>query len=76
MSKRFFYGKKGQKVSASLVGDADVYPMLYSESSTDLSEYTVSLGKTGEHKIRVLQPRNQARASDTPKLYYLTVTIK
>ncbi|WP_131667588.1 hypothetical protein [Psychrobacter pygoscelis] len=71
-----FYAKKGQKVSAKLVGSSDLYPMLYSENSEDLSNGTVTLDKTGEHTIRVLQPRNQARQGNTPKPYYLTVTIK
>lgn len=71
-----FYAKKGQKVSAKLVGSSDLYPMLYSEASQDLSNDTVTLDKTGEHTIRVLQPRNQAREGNTPKPYYMTVTIK
>ena len=71
-----FYAKKGQKVSAKLVGSSDLYPMLYSENSEDLSNDTVTLDKTGEHTIRVIQPRNQARQGNTPKPYYLTVTIK
>ena len=71
-----FYAKKGQKVSATLVGSEDLYPMLYSADSQDLSSDTVTLDKTGEHTIRVLQPRNQAREGNTPKPYYMTVTIK
>jgi|GEM_PF-2944393 len=71
-----FYAKKGQKVSATLVGSEDLYPMLYSADSQDLSSDTVILDKTGEHTIRVLQPRNQAREGNTPKPYYMTVTIK
>lgn len=71
-----FYAKKGQKVSADIVGSSDLYPMLYSDNSQDLSSDTVTLDKTGEHSIRVLQPRNQARQGNTPKPYYLTVTIK
>lgn len=71
-----FYAKKGQKVSATIIGSDDLYPMLYSTVSPDLSKETVTLDKTGEHTIRVLQPRNQARESNTPKPYYLTVTIK
>lgn len=71
-----FSAKKGQKVSAEIVGNSDLYAMLYSENSQDLSNGAVTLDKTGEHKIRVLQPRNQAREGNTPKPYYLTVTIK
>ena len=71
-----FYAKKGQKVSATIVGSNDLYPVLYSTNSPDLSTETVTLDKTGEHTIRVLQPRNQAREGNTPKPYYLTVTIK
>ena len=71
-----FYAKKGQKVNATLIGDDDLYPILYGTNSPDLSTQTVTLDKTGEHTIRVLQPRNQARESNTPKPYYLTVTIK
>lgn len=71
-----FYAKKGQKVSATIVGSSDLYPILYSTVSPDLSKETVTLDKTGEHTIRVLQPRNQAREGNTPKPYYLTVTIK
>ncbi len=71
-----FYAKKGQKVSATIVGSADLYPVLYSTVSPDLSSETVTLDKTGEHTIRVLQPRNQAREGNTPKPYYMTVTIK
>lgn len=71
-----FYAKKGQKVSATLIGSDDLYPVLYGSTSPDLSHETVTLDKTGEHLIRVLQPRNQAREGNTPKPYYLTVTIK
>ena len=71
-----FYAKKGQKVSAKIVGSDDLYPMLYGINSPDISTETVTLDKTGEQTIRVLQPRNQARDSNTPKPYYLTVTIK
>ena len=71
-----FYAKKGQKVSANIVGSDDLYPVLYGSNSPDISNETVTLDKTGEHTIRVLQPRNQARDSNTPKPYYLTVTIK
>ena len=71
-----FYAKKGQKVSATIVGSADLYPVLYGTNSPDLSSETVTLDKTGEHTIRVLQPRNQAREGNTPKPYYMTVTIK
>lgn len=71
-----FYAKKGQKVSAKLVGSQDLYPVLYGSNSPDISENPVTLSKTGTQTIRVLQPRNQARASNTPKPYYLTVTIK
>ena len=71
-----FNAKKGQKVSAKIVGSSDLYPMLYSDNSQDLSSEAVTLDKTGEHRIRVLQPRNQAREGNTPKPYYLTVTIK
>lgn len=71
-----FYAKKGQSVSATLIGSDDLYPILYSDNSPDLSLKTVTLNKTGEHTIRVLQPRNQAREGNTPKPYYLTVTIK
>ena len=71
-----FYAKKGQKVSATIVGSDDLYPVLYGSNSPDISNETVTLDKTGEHTIRVLQPRNQARDSNTPKPYYLTVTIK
>ena len=71
-----FYAKKGQKVSATIVGSDDLYPVLYGTNSPDISNETVTLDKTGEHTIRVLQPRNQARDSNTPKPYYLTVTIK
>ena len=71
-----FYAKKGQKVSAIIVGSDDLYPVLYGTNSPDISNETVTLDKTGEHTIRVLQPRNQARDSNTPKPYYLTVTIK
>ena len=71
-----FYAKKGQKVSATIVGSSDLYPVLYSTVSPDLSKETVTLDSTGEHTIRVLQPRNQARQGNTPKPYYLTVTIK
>ena len=72
----YFYAQKGQKVSATLIGNDDLYPILYSSNSPDLSTQTVTLDKTGKHTIRVLQPRNQARESNTPKPYYLTVTIK
>ena len=72
----YFYAKKGQKVSATLIGSSDLYPVLYDSNSPDLSAQTVTLDSTGKHIIRVLQPRNQARASNTPKPYYLTVTIK
>ena len=71
-----FYAKKGQKVSATIVGSDDLYPVLYGTNSPDISNETVTLDKTGEHTIRVLQPRNQARANNTPKPYYLTITIK
>ena len=71
-----FYAKKGQSVSATLIGSDDLYPILYSDNSPDLSLKAVTLDKTGEHIIRVLQPRNQAREGNTPKPYYLTVTIK
>lgn len=71
-----FYAKKGQKVSATIVGSDDLYPVLYGTNSPDISTETVTLGKTGEHTIRVLQPRNQAREGNTPKPYYMTVTIK
>ncbi|WP_201535527.1 hypothetical protein [Psychrobacter ciconiae] len=71
-----FYAKKGQKVSAKLVGSDDLYPILYSTTSPDISENPVTLTKTGTQTIRVLQPRAQARQSNTPKPYYLTVTIK
>lgn len=71
-----FYAKKGQKVSATIVGSDDLYPVLYGTNSPDISTETVTLDKTGEHTIRVLQPRNQARDSNTPKPYYLKVTIK
>ncbi|WP_201529631.1 MULTISPECIES: hypothetical protein [Psychrobacter] len=70
------YAKKGQKVSATIVGSDDLYPVLYGTNSPDLSTETVTLDKTGEHTIRVLQPRNQAREGNTPKPYYMTVTIK
>ena len=72
----YFYAKKGQRVSATIVGSADLYPILYGTNSTDLSTQTVTLNKTGKHIIRVLQPRNQARASNVSKPYYLTLTIK
>ena len=71
-----FYAKKGQKVSATIVGSNDLYPLLYGIVSPDLSSETVTLNKTGEHIIRVVQPRNQAREGNTPKPYYMTVTIK
>ena len=71
-----FYAKKGQKVSATIVGSDDLYPVLYGIVSPDLSSETVTLDKTGEHTIRVVQPRNQAREGNTPKPYYMTVTIK
>ena len=71
-----FYAKKGQKVSATIIGSSDLYPLLYGIVSPDLSSETVTLDKTGEHIIRVVQPRNQAREGNTPKPYYLTVTIK
>ena len=71
-----FYAKKGQKVSAIIVGSDDLYPVLYGTNSPDISNETVTLDKTGEHTIRVLQPRNQVRDSNTPKPYYMTVTIK
>jgi|26BtaG_2_1085354.scaffolds.fasta_scaffold03578_3 hypothetical protein len=71
-----FYAKKGQKVSATLIGSDDLYPMLYSANSQNLTSEAVTLDKTGEHTIRVLQPRNQAREGNTPKPYYMTVTIK
>ncbi|WP_230660994.1 hypothetical protein [Psychrobacter sp. I-STPA10] len=71
-----FYAKKGQKISADIVGSRDLYPMLYSENSQDLSSETVTLDKTGEYSIRVLQPAAQARQGNTPKPFYLTVTIK
>ena len=70
------YAKKGQKISATIIGSDDLYPVLYGSNSPDISNETVTLDKTGEHTIRVLQPRNQARDSNTPKPYYLTVTIK
>ena len=70
-----FYAKKGQKVSATIVGSNDLYPLLYGIVSPDLSSETVTLNKTGEHIIRVVQPRNQAREGNTPKPYYMTVTI-
>ena len=71
-----FYAKKGQKVSATIIGSNDLYPLLYGIVSPDLSSETVTLDETGEHTIRVVQPRNQAREGNTPKPYYLTVTIK
>ena len=71
-----FYAKKGQKVSATIVCSNDLYPVLYGTNSPDISTETVTLDKTGEHTIRVLQPRNQAREGNTPKPYYMTVTIK
>ena len=71
-----FYAKKGQKISATIIGSNDLYPVLYGTNSPDISTETVTLDKTGEHTIRVLQPRNQARDSNIPKPYYLTVTIK
>ena len=71
-----FYAKKGQKVSATIIGSNDLYPLLYGIVSPDLSSEIVTLDKTGEHTIRVVQPRNQAREGNTPKPYYLTVTIK
>ncbi|SLJ85368.1 hypothetical protein [Psychrobacter sp. DAB_AL43B] len=71
-----FYAKKGQKVSATIVGSDDLYPVLYGTNSPDISTETVTLDKTGEQTIRVLQPRNQAREGNTPKPYYMTVTIK
>lgn len=71
-----FYAKKGQSVSATIVGNSDLYPILYDTTSLDLSNQTVMLDKTGEHTIRVLQPRNQAREGNAPKPYYMTVTIK
>ena len=71
-----FYAKKGQKVSATIIGSNDLYPLLYGIVSPDLSSETVTLDKTGEHTIRIVQPRNQAREGNTPKPYYLTVTIK
>ena len=71
-----FYAKKGQKVSATIIGSNDLYPLLYGIVSPDLSSETVTLDKTGEHTIRVVQPRNQAREGNRPKPYYLTVTIK
>ncbi len=71
-----FYAKKGQSVSATIVGSSDLYPILYGANSPDLSNESVKLDKTGEHTIRVLQPRNQAREGNTPKPYYMTVTIK
>ncbi|MFZ2842882.1 hypothetical protein [Psychrobacter sp.] len=71
-----FYAKKGQKVSATIIGSNDLYPLLYGIVSPDLSSETVTLDKTGEHTIRVVQPRNQGREGNTPKPYYLTVTIK
>ena len=71
-----FYAKKGQKVSADIVGSSDLYPILYSTNSPDISENPVMLSKTGTQTIRVLQPRAKARQSNTPKPYYLTVTIK
>lgn len=71
-----FYAKKGQKVSATIIGSNDLYPLLYGIVSPDLSSETVTLDKTGEHTIRVVQPRNQAREGNTPKPYYMTVTIK
>ena len=72
----YFYAKKGQRVSATIVGSADLYPILYGTNSTDLSTQTVTLDKNGKHTLRVLQPRNQARASNMSKPYYLTLTIK
>lgn len=71
-----FYAKKGQKVSADIVGSSDLYPVLYGTISPDISQTPVTLGKTGTQTIRVLQPRAKARQSNTPKPYYLTVTIK
>ena len=71
-----FYAKKGQKVSATIVGSDDLYPVLYGTNSPDISTETVTLDKTGEHTIRVVQPRNQAREGNTPKPYYMTVMIK
>ena len=71
-----FYAKKGQKVSATIIGSNDLYPLLYGIVSPDLSSEIVTLDKTGEHTIRVVQPRNQAREGNTPKPYYLTGTIK
>lgn len=71
-----FYARKGQKVSATIVGSSDLYPVLYGTTSPDLSNQTITLDETGEHIIRVLQPRNQAREGNTPKPYYMTVTIK
>ena len=71
-----FYAKKGQKVSATIIGSNDLYPLLYGIVSPDLSSETVTLDETGEHTIRVVQPRNQAREGNTPKPYYMTVTIK
>ncbi len=71
-----FYAKKGQKVSADIVGSSDLYPILYGTNSPDISQTPITLGKTGTHSIRVLQPRAKARQSNTPKPYYLTVTIK
>ncbi|TXD98410.1 hypothetical protein ES754_05695 [Psychrobacter frigidicola] len=70
------YAKKGQSISATIVGNDDLYPILYGANSPDLSNQTVTLDKTGEHTIRVLQPRNQAREGNTPKPYYMTVTVK
>ena len=63
-------------MSATIIGSNDLYPLLYGIVSPDLSSETVTLDKTGEHTIRVVQPRNQAREGNTPKPYYLTVTIK
>ena len=63
-------------MSATIIGSDDLYPVLYGTNSPDISNETVTLDKTGEHIIRVLQPRNQARDSNTPKPYYMTVTIK
>ena len=71
-----FYAKKGQKVSATIIGSNDLYPVLYGTNSSDISTETMTLDKTGEHTIRVVQPRNQAREGNTPKPYYMTVTIK
>ncbi|WP_227430533.1 hypothetical protein [Psychrobacter sp. I-STPA6b] len=71
-----FRANAGQKVSADIIGSSNLYPMLYGENSQDLSEGAITLPKTGEYTIRVLQPRNQARQGNTPKPFYLTVTIK